>query len=137
MQPVPHGLRLFTVEDEYLIADQVAKMFASRGAEVIGFAPTAQKAREIISRGASFDVAILDVGLRDGDVFTVADQIQESGATVVFYTGLDASRLPERFRTTTVVPKPADVDVLYASTLKACHVPLDQCSKSGVVAAAA
>ena len=137
MQPVPHGLRLFIVEDEYLIADQVAKTFASRGAEVIGFAPTAQKAREIISRGASFDVAILDVGLRDGDVFTVADQIQKSGATVVFYTGLDASRLPERFRTTTVVPKPEDVNVLYASTLKACQVPLGQYSKFGVVAAAA
>lgn len=98
-------LRLLIVEDEYLIADQVAKFFSKHGAEVIGFAPTARKAREIISRGTHFDVAILDVGLRDSDVFSIADLVQQSGAKLVFYTGLEANKLPERFLTMTVVTK--------------------------------
>lgn len=128
MQAAPHRLRLLIVEDEYLIADQLAKTFASHGAEVIGFAPTAQKALEIISRGTLFDVAILDVRLRDRTVFTVADLILKSGATVVFYTGLEAKDLPERFRKTTVVRKPEDGDVLFSITLQACHLPFDRTS---------
>lgn len=117
-----HPLKVLIVEDEYLIADQLAKFFSNHGAEVVGFAPTVEKAHEIVSRGTPFDVAILDVRLRDGDVFTVADRIREYGAKLVFYTGLETSSLPERFREMAVVPKPEGVDVLYVSALKACRL---------------
>lgn len=126
MQPAQIRLKLLIVEDEYLIADQVAKFFAERGAEVIGFAPTARKAQEIIGRSDPFDVAILDVKLVDGDVSTIADLVRNAGAKLVFYTGTDLQKLPERFRKATVVAKPADVAVLYASTIKACHQPPKQ-----------
>jgi DNA-binding NtrC family response regulator len=126
MQPTQHRLRLLIVEDEYLIADQMAKFFAKRGTEVIGFAPTARKAREIISRGTQFDVAILDVRLADGDVFPIADMVRKLGADLVFYTGLEPNKLPERFRTTMVVSKPEDVDALYASTMKTCRLSLER-----------
>jgi DNA-binding response OmpR family regulator len=132
MQPTHNRLRVLIVEDEFLIADRVAKFFARRGAEVIGFAPTARKAREILSRGAPFDVAILDVGLGDRDVFMIADLVREAGAEAVFYTATDQQKFPERFRDTTIVAKPADVHELYASTIETCTLLAKQGWRAGI-----
>jgi DNA-binding response OmpR family regulator len=105
--------KLLIVEDEYLLADNVARYFAKQGAQVIGFAPSVRKAREIINRGEAFDLAVLDIRLQDAEVYEVADLVRDKGARLVFYTAMEASSLPDRFRNTPVVQKPAPLNQLY------------------------
>ncbi len=112
-------LKLLIVEDEFMIATQVARYFVERGAEVVGFAPTASKAHQIIQGGPPFDAAILDIRLRDVEAFEVADLVRRAGACLIFYTAMDPAKLPERFRNAPVVSKPESMDKLYSRVMRA------------------
>ena len=116
----PARLKVLIVEDEFMLANDVARLFASKGADIVGFAPTVRQARQIIERGEHIDVAVLDVSLADDEVYEVADLVRERGACLVFYTAADASRLPERFSDAPVVQKTAGVEQIYSAVLRAC-----------------
>jgi response regulator of citrate/malate metabolism len=107
-------------EDEFMLADDLARFFASKGADIIGFAPTVRLARQIIEKGEPFDVAVLDVSLADAEVYKVADLVRDKGACLVFYTAMEEGRLPERFRDAPVVQKPAGGEQIYLAVLRAC-----------------
>lgn len=119
-------LRVLVVEDEFLIANQIAKLFVQKGAELVGFAPTVNRARQVIDSGAPLDAAILDVRLGSADVFEVADRLSERGTCVLFYTGLDADSLPPRFRNTPVVSKSESINKLHERVMQVCLGAQDQ-----------
>ena len=112
--------RVLIVEDEYFLADDMARHFVAAGAELVGFAPTARQALAIVDREPHVDVAVLDVRLGSGDVFEVADRLRDLGVCLVFYTATEPSELPERFRDDPVVQKPIGADQVYLEAMRSC-----------------
>jgi DNA-binding response OmpR family regulator len=99
------GARVLVAEDEYLLADDLSRALGSAGAEVAGPVSTVQQAMRLIAEGR-LDAAVLDVTLRDGKVFPVADLLAERGVPFAFATGYDQSALPDRFGDRPRIQKP-------------------------------
>ncbi|MBK5265710.1 MAG: response regulator [Alphaproteobacteria bacterium] len=102
-----HGLRLFVVEDEALVALLLESMLDAHGCIIVGQATAVKPALESVARiGRTVDVAILDVNLGGERVFPVADALMEKGVPFVFTTGYGPSGLEERYPGRTVITKP-------------------------------
>jgi len=96
-------MRILIVEDDYLVADQLAREILELGEVVVG--PYAN-----LEEGAmnfdDVDAAILDVRLGDGTSFHIADSLQALQIPFLFYTGYDPQLVPSRFCPTDVYNKP-------------------------------
>lgn len=115
------GQRILLVEDEYLLAFDMALALESLGAEVVGPAPTLVAAAAILDRGTAIDAAVLDVNLRGEMVYPLADQLLARGVPVLLATAYDDAVLPERFRSLPNCTKP-----LRAAQLEAMLVQILQ-----------
>ena len=90
------GRRVLLVEDEYFLADDLAKALAELGAEVVGPVASVDDALDLIEAGERIDAAVLDLNL-GGEMSTrVADALEERGVPFVFATGYDAAAIPPR-----------------------------------------
>jgi len=90
------GRRLLVVEDDYLIAVDLARDLARRGAEVVGPAGSVRDALALVeAEGDRLDGAVLDINLRDQRVYPVADALAARGVPFVFLTGYDAWVIPD------------------------------------------
>ena len=100
-ESVPIELRdkhLLIVEDEYLVASDLAFWFEDLGAKVIGPAESVARALDLVAEnGASIDAAILDINLHGVFVFSVADALAERGVPFIFATGYDGSIIPNAY----------------------------------------
>ncbi len=99
------GMRILVVEDEFTVAAELADHFRSVGAEVLGPVPCLARAEEYLDR---VDAAILDINLNGEMVFPLADVLSERGVPFVFFSGNEEILLPERFRYTPSLSKPAN-----------------------------
>ncbi|HEU4961195.1 MAG TPA: response regulator [Sphingomonas sp.] len=90
------GSTILIVEDEYLIADDLARDFAGQGATVIGPFATLDDALERLDEHRP-DMAVLDINLRGDAVFPLADALSARNIPFVFATGYDAGSIPDRF----------------------------------------
>ena len=106
------GRRVLVVEDEFVIADDLANALRRIGAVVVGPASSVAKARALLQAQAQVDVAILDIKLRCETVFALADTLRAAGVLVVFATGYDRTALPERFQDLPHWEKPFDFRAL-------------------------
>jgi len=92
------GRRLLVVEDDYLIAVDLARDLARRGAEVVGPAGSVRDALALVeAEGDRLDGAVLDINVRDGRVYPVADALAARGVPFVFLTGYDARVIPDAY----------------------------------------
>ena len=100
-------LRVLIVEDEYLLAHDLAGELAGLGAEIVGFAPTLDKALELATSPAfQADAAVVDIQLRDGLVYPAASALKDRGVAVVFSTARAKCEIPEEFALVPHVSKP-------------------------------
>lgn len=97
------GMRILIAEDEFLLAVELAQFFESVGATVLGPASDVPTARTYLDRA---DAAVLDINLKGGTVFPVADELFLRGVPFVFFSGTDGSSMPDRFRFVGSLPKP-------------------------------
>ena len=72
--------RVLVVEDQFLIRLDLLSVLEEHGAIVIPAASVAQGLAALAT--ATFDVAVLDVHLPDGEVFPVAKQLCERGIPI-------------------------------------------------------
>ncbi|RUT30376.1 response regulator [Arsenicitalea aurantiaca] len=100
--------RILLVEDDYFLAQELARDLTSAGAEIVGFAPTLERATAIADGDAEIDGAVLDINLRDRTVFPAIEGLRLRGVPVVFVTGYDDAIVPERYRDIPRLTKPAD-----------------------------
>ena len=99
--------RVLIVEDEYFVAQDMARVFRTVGARVFGPTPTANAAMAL-AQEEQIDAAVLDIHLRDGDVYEFADFLTAKGIPFVFATGYDPGIIPKRFSHIKVYQKPVE-----------------------------
>jgi CheY-like chemotaxis protein len=93
----PAYLRVLIVEDEYLLADDMAQALRKFGADVVGPVPSSDQALALLAE-EPVDAAVLDINLKGQMVFPVADVLREQGVPFVFATGYDEAAVPEAYR---------------------------------------
>lgn len=82
------GLKVFLVEDEYLIALDAEQILQELGVESIEIAATWECAAKRAEDG-QFDLALLDVNINGKLSFPIAQTFTERGIPVVFASGYD------------------------------------------------
>lgn len=106
------GCRILIVEDEFLLADDLAHVLDDAGATVLGPVSTVPEALRLIAAEKKIDFAVLDVNLHGDMVFPVADALVERCVPFAFATGYDEWSLPERFFMVPRLEKPFRPDRL-------------------------
>ena len=110
------GRRILIVEDEYLIAMDLALGLGELGAIVVGPAASLAEALEpVADTGHTLDGAVLDVNLRDERVYPVADALTRLGVPFVFASGYDAELMPSAYADVPRCQKPIDRSLIARS----------------------
>jgi len=102
-----NGCRVLIVEDEHLLAMDLEDALKSHGARIIGPYGDLKAGYRRTERN-HFDVAIIDINLRDEAAYPIADELMRQGIPFCFCTGYDARYIPDRFASATVFQKPCD-----------------------------
>ena len=109
------SLKMLIVEDEAIIALDLESLFASLGAQVT-LAFTLEEG--LVKALDRFDVALLDVRLRNQEVFPVAKELQAKGVPIVFHSAhIDRADIANDYPDAQVLNKPSrDGDLIEAVT---------------------
>ncbi len=103
------GRKILIVEDEYLIAMDLALSLGDLGADIVGPAGSVAEALALVDDvGDALDGAVLDVNLRDERVYPVADALTALGVRFVFASGYDAALMPPAYADVPRCRKPMD-----------------------------
>ncbi|HYI06219.1 MAG TPA: response regulator [Reyranella sp.] len=106
------GRRILIVEDEYIVALDLAQSFEQIGAAVVGPVGSVASALALLSEETALDMAVLDINLGREKVFLVADALRARGLPFVFASGYDASSIPGAYRDVPRFEKPIDINAL-------------------------
>ena len=101
-----NGKRVLVVEDEYFLADDIARALKGLGARVIGPFGDLDEAVLVVDREVAIDAAIMDINLRDEMIFSLARLLRDRKVPFVFTTGYDESGLPDIWRGRPTLRKP-------------------------------
>lgn len=99
------GCRFVVIEDEPLVALELASVLEDAGAQIVGHAGTCAQALEIIE-SVPLDGAFLDGNLRGEPVGEVAEALARRKVPFLFVSGYDRANLPSAFRSVAVLQKP-------------------------------
>lgn len=111
---------ILIVEDEPLIAMMLEDFLESLGHRVVGTVDNVEAALDHVGRGG-FDVAIVDVQLRDGEqAWPIADRLVETGTPFVIATGGHVEPPPEAHADAPVLAKPYTIDAIEPALAQAC-----------------
>src|SRR5690606_27173791 len=107
----PSGQRILIVEDEPLIAMDLAASLAEAGFEVVGPAGRIDEALRLIGR-ARFDGALMDANLGGQAVDELAAALTRRNIPFAFVTGYGRESLPTAFAAAPMLTKPVDTAAL-------------------------
>ena len=110
--------RILVIEDEALVAMDVAEILSEQGCEIMGPAATIENAKAAIALN-NFDAALLDANLGGSPVNELAAALTRLNIPFAFLTGYGRESLPEAFRHAPLISKPYSEGELL-STLAAC-----------------
>ena len=97
--------RVLVVEDEPLIGMDIEDAVEGLGHEVVGPIAELDKALDLAA-DASLDCAILDINIRGGLSYPVADILINRGLPVLLLSGYSERTLPERLHEVARLSKP-------------------------------
>ena len=98
-------LRILVVEDEVLIALEIEERLQRLGCEIVGPVGRLERALEL-ARSTALDGAVLDVNVKGGLVYPVAEELLARQVPVVLSTGYGPNTLPPAFRDLPCLRKP-------------------------------
>lgn len=105
---------ILIVEDEVLVAMEMAAILDDLGHQVAGIAPDLAAAREYYDQ--PLDLALVDLNLRDGLTGPqIAGQLSASGVPVIFITANPRQLGGGVAGTIGVITKPTDMDTVKAA----------------------
>jgi CheY-like chemotaxis protein len=117
---MPGSRSILIVEDEPLIAMMLEDFLESLGHDVVASCESVADALGHVEAGG-FDVAIIDVQLKDGErVWPVADRLADTGTPFVLATGGHVEPPPERHAAAPVLAKPYTIDAIEPAIARAC-----------------
>ena len=102
------GKTVLIVEDEFLVADEMARFFESCGAKVLGPVPALAAAQSLIANGGPLDGAVLDINLLGEQVFPLLDVLRQRGVRCVLSTGYDQAVVPPAYQAIPFCQKPVE-----------------------------
>jgi DNA-binding response OmpR family regulator len=112
------GIRVLIIEDDPLVAATLTDVVEDAGGEAVGIEHSVSEARRMI-RMLTFDAAVLDLHLSDGDVTPVLEALRASKATVVYSGGELSARIRQRHPDLVALRKPVLPGRLVAEILRA------------------
>ena len=92
------GRRILLVEDDYIMAQDLAAELQGAGVEVLGPVPDIGSALALLDAGPTPDGAILDINLGGEMIYPLVDTLQDRNIRFVLATGYEAWSIPERYR---------------------------------------
>jgi CheY-like chemotaxis protein len=98
-------LRILVVEDEVFIACEIEQRLQRLGCEVVGPVGHLKQALEL-ARTRTLDGALLDVNIKGGVVYPVAEELLARNVPVLLSTGYGPNTLPPAFRDLPYLRKP-------------------------------
>ena len=104
-------MRVLVVEDEALVALDLAEMIEDLGHAVVSTCSSSDAALDFLGQ-SEVDFAVLDYNLRQGTSATIADRLMALRVPFAFLTGYRPTGLPERFRDCTILAKPISFEAL-------------------------
>ena len=110
------GFRVLVVEDDMLIAVYIEQMLQDLGCVVVGPVGKLDVAMQVADDEA-LNAAILDVNIRGGNVFPVAERLRARGIPFALASGYGDWALPEAFRNQPRLTKPFTAHELEAQVL--------------------
>lgn len=102
------GCKIFIVEDDFFLADDLAQLVRAQGAEVIGPMGSLDEATALLEQRTDIDLAILDINLRGDLAYTVADILRAGGVPLILVTGYDPCSVPDTYQDIPRLQKPLD-----------------------------
>jgi CheY-like chemotaxis protein len=106
------GRRVLVVEDDYMLAIDLAGMLSDRGADVIG--PVGNVAAALAWVHEGLDAAVLDFRLGGETSRLIADELSRDGTPYIYLTGSIADLDPDHGAAAVCAKPAADRDVLDA-----------------------
>ena len=100
------GCKILIVEDEFLIADDVAIMLREAGAVVIGPASSLPEGMRLAGDTEQIDAAVLNIDLGGIQVFPLADELLSRGVRFLFLTGYGDDNIPDEYSAIPCCRKP-------------------------------
>jgi two-component SAPR family response regulator len=99
------GCRVLVVEDETLIVVLIEDILGAMECKIVG--PTGKLETALrLARDEAFDIAILDITVRGGKIYPVAEQLMERGIPFVLASGYGDWALPPSLRDQPRLMKP-------------------------------
>src|SRR5689334_10901070 len=103
------GRKIMIVEDEYFLADDLAREFARQGAEIVGPLGEVADAIELLQAGTRIDAALLDINVRNQLIFPLARALRQRRIPFAFTTGYDKGWVDPEFADVPLCKKPFDM----------------------------
>jgi DNA-binding response OmpR family regulator len=110
----PRSFRVLVVEDEAILAIDIAGQLSDAGFETVGPAASVAKALGLINEEGC-DVAVLDFNLRDETAERIAGELRARATPFLFLSGVSRERLPQWCSDVMLLPKPIRPDALLAA----------------------
>ena len=120
--PVAVRRRVLVVEDEMTLALVIEESLLDIGVDIVGPAARLDVALQL-ARDEAIDAAILDVNIRGGNTYDVADILAERGIPFLFCSGYNDWALAERHRSRPRLSKPYTSRALEAEVLAMLGMP--------------
>ena len=128
-QPL-QGARILIAEDNAILAFDLGIVLQKAGAEILGPTLTLSHALSL-AQTTPMSAAVLDVSLRDEEVFPAAQALQGRGVGIVFYTGYAAvDQLRRDWPDAQVLTKPTPARVLVEAVRRALRPSADHATAS-------
>jgi DNA-binding response OmpR family regulator len=97
--------QILLVEDDFLVALDVASKLEASGFEVIGPAHSLDEGFALV-RSSPLHAAVLDINLGKDLVYPLARECLDQGIPVLFVTGIDPAQIPREMRSVPRLSKP-------------------------------
>src|SRR5690348_17281985 len=106
------GHRVLVIEDEYFLADDIARALRQSGARVVGPVGELEQAASLIEGDVAIDAAVVDINLRSDMVFPVVRTLRARNVPLLFTTGYDRKSIDPEFQDVPLWEKPLDVPAM-------------------------
>ena len=111
------GRQVLVVEDEITIVLMIEDALLGIGAEIVGPASQLDAAMKL-ARESPIDLAVLDINIRGGNTYPIADILAERGIPFVFCSGYGDWAIEGRHRDRPHLTKPFRSDDLEVQVLE-------------------